>query len=61
VGTYFVPHLLTLDQKHQHPTSSFEFGKMIDDDRNALKKRVMARKVHVSYTIQKHNYRVQLG
>jgi hypothetical protein len=33
----FVPHSLTLDQKHQRAALSVEFVEMIDDDRNVLK------------------------
>jgi hypothetical protein len=34
----FVPHLLTLDQKHQSAALSVEFVEMIDDDKNVLKR-----------------------
>jgi histone-lysine N-methyltransferase SETMAR len=36
----FVPHLLTLDQKHQHAASSVEFLEMADDDTNVLKRTI---------------------
>jgi hypothetical protein len=38
VCAHFVPHLLTLDQKHQHAASSTEFVEMSDDDRNVFKR-----------------------
>jgi histone-lysine N-methyltransferase SETMAR len=36
----FVPHLLTLDQKHQRCALSVEFVEMSDDDTNVLKRTV---------------------
>jgi hypothetical protein len=38
----FVPHLLMPDQKHKCTASSVEFVEMTDDDRNVLKRIVMA-------------------
>jgi hypothetical protein len=38
VCAHLVPHFLTPDQKHQHAAISVEFGKMIDDARNVLKR-----------------------
>jgi hypothetical protein len=42
IYAHFVPHLLTLSQKHQCAASSVEFVEMIDDDRNILKRIVIS-------------------
>jgi hypothetical protein len=38
VCAHCIPHLLTLDQKHQCAASSVEFVEIIDDDRSVVKR-----------------------
>jgi hypothetical protein len=40
VCAHFVPHLLTLNQKHQCAALSAEFAEMTDDNRNVSKRTV---------------------